>query len=456
MISYAQNAEDVVLDRVLPQEQGFYVDVGAASPDASSVTRHFYDKGWRGINVEPRRDACAALREKRRRDLNLQIAIGAEEGTCTFYVVEEDPDLSTIDPGDLSFLRAKGHTFHAEQVPVRTLDSVLAMAEVESIDFLKIDAEGAERAVLSGLDLHRWRPKVVVVEAVKPWSRDRTDSEWRSILEDHGYVEGLFDGVNLFFAPADDTELLDRLVPASALDHFRSAEIVALERELAWHRSKMAPAPPSRPEPLHPQRPIPPPPPARLAVVGPPGPALDRLATALGAANEADVVPVTHPAGIDWSGLPGRAVMVLPAARTDALEAQLRTVGARVVSPARHPWALLCDAYESHARARANGPTPTPPPDGFVEWALGPEAGRLLAVTTSWWSTPATIRLRYEDLVADPDGGLAPLLRRLRMVRPPDLSGLGLLIGAPPHLSDEQVERLLEAHGPTWARLGYR
>ena len=32
---------------------GFYVDVGAADPDADSVTRAFYDRGWRGIDVEP-------------------------------------------------------------------------------------------------------------------------------------------------------------------------------------------------------------------------------------------------------------------------------------------------------------------------------------------------------------------------------------------------------------------
>ena len=42
MISYAQNLEDVVLDRALHTRTGFYVDVGAASPSTASVTRHFY------------------------------------------------------------------------------------------------------------------------------------------------------------------------------------------------------------------------------------------------------------------------------------------------------------------------------------------------------------------------------------------------------------------------------
>ena len=50
MISYAQNAEDVVLMRAFADvEKGFYVDVGAWDPVADSVTKAFYDIGWSGL-----------------------------------------------------------------------------------------------------------------------------------------------------------------------------------------------------------------------------------------------------------------------------------------------------------------------------------------------------------------------------------------------------------------------
>ena len=53
-ISYAQNFEDVILRRALKDiEKGFYVDVGAHDPVIDSVTKAFYDLGWRGINIEP-------------------------------------------------------------------------------------------------------------------------------------------------------------------------------------------------------------------------------------------------------------------------------------------------------------------------------------------------------------------------------------------------------------------
>jgi len=53
-VSYAQNYEDVMLWRALKHiENGFYIDVGAAWPSEHSVTKLFYDEGWRGINIEP-------------------------------------------------------------------------------------------------------------------------------------------------------------------------------------------------------------------------------------------------------------------------------------------------------------------------------------------------------------------------------------------------------------------
>ena len=58
-VSYAQNREDVLLSRVLPGPVGSYIDVGAADPVELSVTKWFYDRGWR---AERERVAWEALR----------------------------------------------------------------------------------------------------------------------------------------------------------------------------------------------------------------------------------------------------------------------------------------------------------------------------------------------------------------------------------------------------------
>src|SRR4051794_37044121 len=97
MISYAQNYEDVVLARVLADvSRGFYVDVGANHPEQDSITRHFSDHGWRGINIEPGRfytDLAAA----RPRDVNLHVAVSMVAGPVTFYE-GASPGLASLEP----------------------------------------------------------------------------------------------------------------------------------------------------------------------------------------------------------------------------------------------------------------------------------------------------------------------------------------------------------------------
>src|SRR5438093_7481217 len=50
-------------------------------------------------------------------------------------------------------------------VPVRTLDDILFEARAPlGFDFLSIDVEGHELEVLSGFDLARWRPRLILIE----------------------------------------------------------------------------------------------------------------------------------------------------------------------------------------------------------------------------------------------------------------------------------------------------
>ena len=72
-ISYSSNKEDVIIDILTGfKPNGVYIDVGANHPDIISVTKKFYDRGWRGVNIEPNYDNYLLFLEKRKRDINLQ------------------------------------------------------------------------------------------------------------------------------------------------------------------------------------------------------------------------------------------------------------------------------------------------------------------------------------------------------------------------------------------------
>ncbi|MEN9520867.1 MAG: hypothetical protein RLZZ381_3455, partial [Cyanobacteriota bacterium] len=97
-ISYAQNFEDVLLNRVFKHKtKGFYIDVGALHPTSDSVTKAFYDRGWSGINIEPIKDYYNIFEQERSRDINLNIALSNSSGKLDFFEVVGQLGNSTLN-----------------------------------------------------------------------------------------------------------------------------------------------------------------------------------------------------------------------------------------------------------------------------------------------------------------------------------------------------------------------
>jgi len=222
-ISYAQNYEDVMLWRALKHvERGFYIDVGAWSPDQDSVTRAFYEKGWHGINVEPNPEFNAQLCARRPRDINLKLAVGDREAVLTMNFLG-NPGLSTLDDGIAQKHQAAGWTANRQEVEVTTLAAIW-QAHVpagQEVHFLKVDVEGSEEAVLKGNDWQKYRPWVVVVEATLPMSQVESHDKWEHILLDAGYQYAYADGLNRFYVAQEHPELLSAFkYPPNVFDEF--------------------------------------------------------------------------------------------------------------------------------------------------------------------------------------------------------------------------------------------
>jgi FkbM family methyltransferase len=229
VVSYAINAEDVLLLRAfLDHPDGFFVDVGAGDPVDGSVTKNLVDRlGWHGVNIEPLPDLAEALARARPKDVTLPIAIGRRSETANVYrVVPEHglvggSGLSTLDPAIAAMHRETGWAIEPMRVEVAELDEVLEKYAEPSFDLLKIDVEGTEADVLASVDLARWRPRVIVVEATVPDSSEPRFEEWQPEVIDAGYRLALFDGLNRFYVRKDETVLYDRLsVPANVFDHW--------------------------------------------------------------------------------------------------------------------------------------------------------------------------------------------------------------------------------------------
>lgn len=169
-VSYAQEGEDLVLARLLDAgKQGFYVDVGAHHPTRFSNTYFFYERGWRGINIEPAPEAFALFDRVRPRDINVGLGIAEAPGELTYYVFDETA-LNTFDKAlkDEREARTPYRVVGTTKIQVDRLDSILRqhLPAGQIIDFMSIDVEGFDLQVLRSNDWKAYRPKFVLAEAL--------------------------------------------------------------------------------------------------------------------------------------------------------------------------------------------------------------------------------------------------------------------------------------------------
>lgn len=210
-LSYSQNLEDYHLSLAFAgQATGTYVDIGAGHPIADNVSFWFYERGWQGVVVEPQSKLAALYPRLRPRDIAVAGLLGRECAVADFHVVDRLHGLSTTVEGVAQAAQAFDVQYQTIRTPMTTLAKLCETHDLGTIDFLKIDVEGAEGDVLFGGDWDRFRPKVIVAEAVTPVSSQPAWQEWEPFLIAQGYRFVLFDTLNRFYVAEEHPELLER------------------------------------------------------------------------------------------------------------------------------------------------------------------------------------------------------------------------------------------------------
>lgn len=226
-VSYAANFEDLMLWRALRQlPSGFYLDCGAADPLRASVTQAFYQRGWRGVNLEPSAALHARLAAARPADVNLALAAvaAAADGEALFFDAGAS-GRSSSDPAQAQACRQDGLAVLQRGVPRQTLDQVCAEHADGPIHFVNLAVNGAELAVLQGFELARWQPWIVLVR------QGADDAAIAAHMAAAGYRLAYQDGHKRYYvAPAQAALAAALALPPHGADQFTLAE----DHPYAW------------------------------------------------------------------------------------------------------------------------------------------------------------------------------------------------------------------------------
>lgn len=219
-LSYAQNFEDVMLWRALGHvPNGFYVDVGAQHPRIDSVSRAFYEHGWRGVHVEPVPEFARLLCADRPDETVLQAALGEAPGVLELNVFADTGLSTAVAAFAERHIAERDYEVERIEVPMMTLATAMAPLAGREVHWLKIDVEGFEEQVLRGWDSQALRPWVLVVEATLPNLPDTDYAGWDPIILGANYTFVYFDGLNRFYVAAEHPELVAAFaVPPNVFD----------------------------------------------------------------------------------------------------------------------------------------------------------------------------------------------------------------------------------------------
>lgn len=189
--SYAQEGEDLVVDRLLEgKKNGFYVEVGAHHPYRFSNTYFFYKRGWSGICIDPLPGTKKAFNKSRPRDIALELGISILPGQLQYYMFNE-PALNTFDPAVAKIRDGKkGFRITGTSIiETKPLAAILADLNIpdSGIDLMSVDVEGFDFQVLSSFDWSKNHPKVIIAESDNAQLGSIQSDPIYTLLLDKGY-----------------------------------------------------------------------------------------------------------------------------------------------------------------------------------------------------------------------------------------------------------------------------
>lgn len=210
--SFSQVGEDIIINYLFNQLEIIhptYLEVGTNLPVRGNNTYYFYNKGSRGVCIEPDPELYKIIVKKRPGDVVLNIGIGLSniqsaslyvfpagyEGWNTFS--EKEAKIRESESG----IKVK----KAVKIELRNINDVISAHFNNCPNLISIDVEGLDFKILQSLDFNRFRPEVFCIETISFSTKNKEEKLTYIIdyLNTKGYFSYADTHVNTIFCRTD-------------------------------------------------------------------------------------------------------------------------------------------------------------------------------------------------------------------------------------------------------------
>ena len=161
----SQHGEEQIINKYLGNiSNGKYLDIGAGEAIDLSNTYELYTKGWNGVLVEPYPRYAKEILEKRPNDKLCAKVITNRVGEMEMWDTAAIETVLGVDY-KTNPMRQDNILRTPYFVPCYTMNEFLEeYPEVKEPDFLSLDIETGEEAMLSCTDFNVFKPKLMCIE----------------------------------------------------------------------------------------------------------------------------------------------------------------------------------------------------------------------------------------------------------------------------------------------------
>ncbi len=182
------------IDELLKNKKLIGLDVGAHGGfNSDKFFPEKYNKYFESVLVDPLKDSLSNVKSKH----IIKKGLWSSKGVRKIYILNKRPESSSMfepNKNSLTIYDFKEKDFHlfdvskTEMVECDTLSSSLKELKINTLDYLKIDTQGAELEILKGLE--SYRPLVIKCEVrIIPMYKKEPDwTEVTDLLYKLGYI----------------------------------------------------------------------------------------------------------------------------------------------------------------------------------------------------------------------------------------------------------------------------
>lgn len=171
MNTYSQAGEDAIAHYFFISHgivKPTYLDIGTNKPIYGNNTFVFYKRGSRGVCIEADPSLMPDILKHRKGDVCINAAVTFDDRTLADFYIFDEPAHNTLSKEEAEY-RNKVSKYKLKEViniPLVNINSVIEKHFTQAPNFISLDVEGVDLAILQSIDFEKYRPDMICVETI--------------------------------------------------------------------------------------------------------------------------------------------------------------------------------------------------------------------------------------------------------------------------------------------------